>query len=1000
MNTTRWAGRLWRALAAAAVCVAFTTPALADTGGLRVTVTNSAGEPVAGATVHASTPESLVERSGVTGEDGSVRIEALAPSDRYEVVVSGEGFEDITYQNVKVVSGRTYPLDYVIPGPDTDIEEVVVTGESGARPLVDTTSAMVATDVTLDLTESLPTGRTYQSYLQLAPTTKPTLNGNPSSKSGVNYSDIVDANGNTFGVSSDNVYYIDGVNITDNRSGTFGANFNSEIIQEMQIITGGVPAEYAGGAGLISRVVTKSGSNEFHGSVNYYTQSDSLVADNENLPSSTFSTFDTAFTLGGPIVRDKLWFFASMQRKERDEDIIDPNTGAFLRTVNTTQDLGFGKLTWQVTENDQLLAEYFNDPYERTGSDDIATLNNRDRARVQGGDNFKFAYTHTWDNLIASIDYYSHEGELSSIAADKTTRNDVAYMASQPGITNVDTDLGGAGSDSIQFRNKDGIGLTLEYFVDTDYGYHDIKFGYSQVDNEAFVDSVYTGDGAQYTSLGAVHSGLTLDQYTDTSVAWTGAKDLSRDDYQRIIDAMEASAQAAQYEALLDTDGSGDISLTEVGLATLDSTAGNPGGMVNVYRIVQAQTAPVTVKSEGDVFYLQDSWNINEHWTVNAGIRSEKWEHYATDGSKIFTFDHEIAPRLSVIYDLFGDGRSKVWVFGGRYFDPVRTNMTAFAGTLTGSVRNEQIYAGDQWLTFRVRGGSQVQDAFFAPTTKTPYTDEFMVGFEHALADDMSVGVTYTDRKTSDILEDYDLGIYTDPSQTGGFSLPLSYYGYDSMPSSNYVIATLAGAVRDYRGVEIAFRKRAYEDPWQLLASYSYNDANGNSNSDSNADLQGDFLYLDPRAPNVYGPQPGNVEHIIKLAGTYSWDNGFGVGATYHWNSGTLYSQTFAQYGRHTPLTSAGYEFNGAESTWLLPNTVGSQKTEPYGSLNVRAEYETFVFGDRYKAEFFLDIFNVLDDQAPIRAQDLAGGDGVYDFGIANNWVEPRRLYLGARLSF
>src|SRR5690606_5999161 len=227
------------------------------------------------------------------------------------------------------------------------------------------------------------------------------LNGNPSSKSGVNYSDIVDRNGNTFGVSSDNVYYIDGINITDNLTGTFGANFNSEIIQEQQIITGGVPAEYAGGQGLISRVVTKSGSNEFHGSVNYYTQSDSLVADNKNLPDSTFSTFDTAFTLGGPIIRDKLWFFASLQRKEREDDVIDPNTGELLRTAERKDDYGFLKLTWQATENDQFIAEYFNDPAELLGSNDIATLNNRDFDREQGGDNYKFSYSHAWENLIA-----------------------------------------------------------------------------------------------------------------------------------------------------------------------------------------------------------------------------------------------------------------------------------------------------------------------------------------------------------------------------------------------------------------------------------------------------------------------------------------------------------------------------------------------------------------------------------------------------------------------
>jgi hypothetical protein len=327
--------------------------------------------------------------------------------------------------------------------------------------------------------------------------------------------------------------------------------------------------------------------------------------------------------------------------------------------------------------------------------------------------------------------------------------------------------------------------------------------------------------------------------------------------------------------------------------------------------------------------------------------------------------------------------------------------MTAFAGTLTGSVRNEQIYVGDQWLTFRVRGGSQVQDAYFAPTTKTPYTDEYMVGFEHALTDDMSVGITVTDRRTRDILEDYDLGLYTDPDQVGGFVLPLSYFGYDDIPASNYVIATLAGGKRDYTGAEITFRKRrTFEDPWQVLASYSYNDAEGNTNSDSNADLQGDFLYLDPRAPNVYGPQPGNVEHILKLAGSYAWENGIEIGAVYFWNSGTLYSETFAQYGRHTPITDAPYEFNGATSTWLTAGTVGSQKTDSFGTLDLRFKYTMDLMDDRYQAEFFLDVFNVLDDQSPTRHQDLSGGDGVYNFGQPNAWVEPRRFYLGTRLSF
>ncbi len=79
---------------------------------------------------------------------------------------------------------------------------------------------------------------------------------------------------------------------------------------------------------------------------------------------------------------------------------------------------------------------------------------------------------------------------------------------------------------------------------------------------------------------------------------------------------------------------------------------------------------------------------------------------------------------------------------------------------------------------------------------------------------------------------------------------------------------------------------------------------------------------------------------------------------------------------------------------------VGAFKTDPYGTLDVRVKYTRSLWDDRYQAEFFLDIFNILDDQAPIRNQDLGAGGGGFTFGEANNWVEPRRFYLGARLSF
>ena len=1035
MNINSIRGRLQLTAAALLLSVAFSSTAFADTGGLQVIVTDADGNPVAGASIHASTSESLTTKSGTTDADGNVRLVGLDPSDAYVVSVTADGFQPQRNENVLVVSERTYDLPFALTSAASgEIEEIVTYGRSDIGQLVDTTSALQSTDVTLDLMESLPTGRNYQSYLQMAPTTKPTnsaTGGDPASKSGVNYSDIADSKGNTAGSSSDNVYYIDGINITDNYYGVFGANFNSEIIQEQQIITGGVPAEYEGGQGLISRVVSKSGGNEFSGSVNYYMQSDSLVADNDNLADAGFDTYDAAFTLGGPIIKDKLWFFTSYQKKERDDDVVDPNTQLVQRTVNRTDDYGFVKLTYQPTDNDKIVAEWFNDPGDVSGSSDPSTLNNRDRGLAQGGDNYKFEYSHGWDNLILTASYISHEGEDTRVSIDRTTKNDVAFR----GVTveNDQTDLGGFGSDLEWFKNKDSLNLTLEYFADTSMGSHEIKVGFSDQTNEHNLNDLNIGDGAKYQSIAAQNAGLTLNDYTDGT--WQGETGIVLADYQRIIDGMASSANSQDFLDAYDADLSGVLSTGEIGDIVMGSTAGNPNGQINSYRSDQVQTGLQTLSTDGQVFFVQDSWNINDHWTIEAGIRAEKWDHFASDGkTKIFTFDWEMAPRLSLVYDIKGDGRSKVWGFYGRYYDPVRTNMTDFAGQITGSIYHEQVYAADQWVTFRVRGGPGDPDGYFAPSIKTPYTDEFMLGYEHSLTPNQSIAVTYTNRETNDILEDYDLDLYTDCTSdgVGDYCLPLSYFGFETAPTANYFIATMKGGVREYEGLEVTWRKRRSADSnWFALASWSYNDAEGNTNSDSNADFQGDVVWLDPRSPNQFGKQPGNIEHLLKVAGSYMFDNGLEVGATYSWNSGTRYSRTFIASRRHLPIRGLdtevpsgstpvynvpdpcdavadpgcdvprflGYEDGGVVAKWLAPDAVGGYEGPSYGTLNARVKY-SMDFGNEMTAEFFLDVFNLLDDQATTRIMDLSAGDGVYDFGESSAWAQPRRFYVGARVTF
>ncbi|MGQ4584332.1 carboxypeptidase regulatory-like domain-containing protein [Lysobacter sp. F60174L2] len=964
----------------------------AETGGLRITITGNDGLPVAGATVRVSSPDSLVAKSAVTEADGSVRLSGLDPATNYTVEVVASGYDNYSAGNVAVVSGKNLSVGYALGA--TTLDTVIVTGASLAA--VDTTSATVGTTLNLDIVESLPTGRSYQSYLQLVPGVKPSADNNPSSKSGVNYSDV----GGDIGSSTDNVYYLDGVNVTDPLTGTFGANFNSEIIQEQQVLTGGIPAEYAGGAGLVSKVITKSGSDEFHGSINYYLQNDSLVADDKHGESAGFSTFDTAVTLGGPIVKDKLWFFGSYQIKNREDEVVDPVTGEALRTVNTDQDLAFFKTTWQLTDDDRLTATFFNDPYERDGSTDATVINNRDTAREQGGDNYKIEYTHDWANLRLNTYGYRHEAQLSTLGANPDTRNDVAYFGGDP--TNADLQQGGFGTNTETWRNRDEFGLSLEYWLDTTWGSHTFKMGYTQSDNDYTEDARYTGaDSALYRSIAAEDAGATFDEFT--GAGWTGTRSIVAGDTARIITAMNASEDSAYYLGLLDADSDGSISAEELGAYQFTSTDGNPTGQVNNYRIQQSGPAPYTVTTKGKTFYLQDTWTLNQ-WTINAGVRAEEWGHFDSFGQEVFTFDWELAPRLSVVYDLMGDGRSKVWGFVGRYYDPIRNDMTDFAGAGAGPVYNEQIFLGDRWLTFRSRGPG---DAIFAPTTETPYTDELVLGYATTFGQDMNLSVIYTKRETKDIFEDYDLGLYSNPSgdtangqadQNSDFYLPYSYFGYDSAPPFNYVIGTLAGGERKYQGLEVTLQKYKRNN-WQGMLSYTYNDAEGNSNSDGNADFQGDWIALDPRAPNQWGPQPGNIEHQFKAFGTYFMDFGLELSGVFNWNSGAKYSRTYSLYGRHLPeMTGTPYEVGGVTDTWILPGAVGGETGPSYSTFDVRAKYtRELPVG---QLEFFLDIFNVFDQQSATAEQDLIGGDGVYAFGEANDWVEPRRAYLGVRYSF
>ncbi len=248
MKTIR---RFWPSIVAVCALLIAATPVAAqvtETGTIEVLVQDAAGLAIPGATVAATAADTVTKREGVTDSTGRALLVGLAPSERYIVTIQLSGFRPARNENVLVRSGQTATIRVPLAVGGVT-EQVQVTAES---PIVDARSATTGQDITLQMTESLPTGRSYQSYLQLVPGVlpdDPQQPGNPASKSGINYSDI----GGALGVSSDNFYYFNGINVTDPVTGTFGSNLNTEIIQEQKVLTGGIPAEYVGTPGLCRR---------------------------------------------------------------------------------------------------------------------------------------------------------------------------------------------------------------------------------------------------------------------------------------------------------------------------------------------------------------------------------------------------------------------------------------------------------------------------------------------------------------------------------------------------------------------------------------------------------------------------------------------------------------------------------------------------------------------------------------------------------------------------
>ncbi|MDB4958313.1 MAG: TonB-dependent receptor plug [Myxococcales bacterium] len=272
------------------------------TGAIQGVVTDKAtGEPLAGVTVVVTSPGLSQTQTQITDEKGTYKITDLPPGDFLVTFY----YADITVEQsgVHVGVNKVTPIFQKINQAAAGGEIVHVKAEA---PTIDPTSTTQGITIDKNYIKNIPVpGRTFEAALGAAA-------GSQNDGTGVSFS----------GSSSlENQYYVDGVNTTGLTFGTVGSPIINDFIEEIEVITGGYNAEYGRATGGIVNVVTKSGSNEFKGSIFGYYQPGFLTAAAKTTPrngtsidftANTAYDADFGFELGGPIIKDKLWFFVGV----------------------------------------------------------------------------------------------------------------------------------------------------------------------------------------------------------------------------------------------------------------------------------------------------------------------------------------------------------------------------------------------------------------------------------------------------------------------------------------------------------------------------------------------------------------------------------------------------------------------------------------------------------------------------------------------------------------
>ncbi len=460
------------------------------TGQVNGTVRDGSGAVLPGVTVGLSGEKIVGTQTTVTTANGFYRFIALPPG-TYELNFTLDGFAPQTRSGIRVSVGST-TVENATLGVGEVAEAITVTAES---PVIDTESNEVGANYDRDWVENAPMQRL--SFNDLVAAAPGSLRGGDDSARTMVYGSSYD----------ENSFQLDGADVNDNFFNEQLAQPNIDAIEEIEVLSLGAPAEYGNLTGAVYNIVTRQGGNQFHGDLNFFYQSDSLTGNNTTEEEDGGFPFlrdkynDFSAQIGGPISRDRLWFFASYQQQRDGFSSVgvDPQFG----TIETENDRFFAKLNLQLNQSHKLVLSYhideFVDPFALAPNEAPSTAVGRTGETPTPGIGYTGVLS---DRTILEVRFSGFYGEVFLGPTDSSLPPDQARF--------FDFDTGNISGGHYYFYDLEPSRTTINAKVShlaDDFlgGSHDFRFGVQYNESEAggvygYNDLIFTYayDGVQY----------------------------------------------------------------------------------------------------------------------------------------------------------------------------------------------------------------------------------------------------------------------------------------------------------------------------------------------------------------------------------------------------------------------------------------------------------------------------------------------------------------------